>query len=182
MKLLKKSKTPDPRPSANVRALADQLRRALVAGVSAKALRTAIRDLRDDCALVQKRRASRGRARGGGQSSKAKGRSAVALVRDYLLRTYELADDDIHIKATSQGGCDLHLSPHAQSWFPFAIEVKSVEALSIWGALAQAEANAKKKGAPPVLFFKRAHSPLYVAFDASSLLNHLKETYVIARR
>jgi hypothetical protein len=98
----------------------------------------------------------------------------VALVREHLLKTFGLEDDDILVKATSSGGCDIHMSPHAQRFFPFAIEVKSVEALSIWSALAQAEVNAQKKKAPAVVFFKRANSSLYVAFKATELLAHLK--------
>jgi hypothetical protein len=109
---------------------------------------------------------------------KQKGRNAVALVRDLLLRAYNLEEDDIHIKATSQGGCDVHMSPHALSWFPFAIEVKCQEKLSLWAALEQATKNAKKRKYPPVVFFKRAHGPLYVTFRADELLQHIKETYV----
>src|SRR5687767_7220018 len=89
---------------------------------------------------------SKGRARGGGQSSKAKGRSAVQLVRDRLLRACPaLQPDDIHVKATSQGGCDLHLSPRAAEWFVFAPEVKNAESLNIWAALTQAQWNAVRE-------------------------------------
>lgn len=177
-KASRKRRKSDPRPNVNVSELANMLRRILAAGVTSKTIRQTFRQLKEDHALTTRRTTRRGTAKGRGQSSKGKGRSAVQLTRDYLLRTFDLKEDDILVKATSMGGCDLHMSPHAQSWFPFAIEVKNVEKLAIWAALAQAEVNAKRKQAPPVLFFKRARSPLYVAFHAAHLLDHLKETYV----
>jgi hypothetical protein len=146
----------------------DKLRNA---GVSAAKVRAVLREIRTEHETVCGIAKRRGRAKGGGQSSKQKGRAVVILVRDLLLRTYDLKPDDILVKATSMGGCDIHLSPHAQTYFPFAIEAKGVEALSVWAALAQAEVNAKKKNSPPVLFFKRAHSPLYIAFKADDLLH-----------
>lgn len=108
---------------------------------------------------------STGTAKGGGQSSKAKGRVAVQLVRSLLLSAYPaLEPDDILVKATSMGGCDLHLSPAALKLFPFAIEVKCQESLQIWAALRQATENAGTR--PPILFFKRARTDLYVALRA----------------
>lgn len=163
-------------------AVVAQCRRAFKAGVPARRVVAAIRAVLDEHKAIASRSKKRGHARGGGQSSKAKGRTAVQLTREYLLRTFDLDEDDILVKATSMGGCDLHLSPHAQSWFPFAIEVKNQEKMNVWAAFAQAEANGKKKGHPPVLFFKRARTPLYVAFAASDLLDHLKETYIKAGR
>ena len=85
-----------------------------------------------------------------------------------------LERDDILVKATSQGGCDIHLSPKAVTAFPFAIEVKNSETLNIWRALAQATVNAQKKSLPPVLFFKRAHSPMYVALKAEDFLYYFR--------
>lgn len=90
-----------------------------------------------------------------------------------------LQPDDILVKATSQGGVDLHLSPAAHEYFPYAIEVKCAEALNIWAALTQAETNAGD--GEPVVFFKRAFTPMFVALRADefvsllSLLHRLKE-------
>jgi len=139
----------------------------------------AIRDVLAEHKAIANRSKRRGRARGGGQSSKAKGRSAVQVVRQALLAHAEAADvdlteDDVFVKATSQGGCDIHLSSAAFRLFPFAIEAKNVEALNIWAALAQAEVNGIKKKAPGVVFFKRANSPLYVALRAEDFLAGLR--------
>ncbi len=113
----------------------------------------------------------RGTAKGGGQSSKAKGRAAVQQVRDLLLAAFDLQPDDVHVKATSQAGVDLHLSPAAQAVFPFGIEVKAVEALNIFKALEQGQNQSPTR--PPVVFFKRAHTPMFVALTAYEFLHLL---------
>jgi hypothetical protein len=115
---------------------------------------------------------SRGRAKGGGQSSKAKGRSAVLLVVATLRHALGLEEGDVFVKATSQGGCDVHLSPAALARFPFSIEIKNDEHLRVWAALRQAELNARP-GRPPILFFKRAGSLLFVALSAADFLRLL---------
>lgn len=98
----------------------------------------------------------------------------MVLTRKALLDAFpDLGEDDIFVKATSQGGCDVHLSPKALRYFRYGIEVKAAEALSIWKALAQARINAERKGLPLVLFFKRASTPLYVAFEAKDVLPQL---------
>jgi hypothetical protein len=112
----------------------------------------------------------RGTAKGGGQSSKAKGRAAVQLTRDLLLAAFpHLQPDDLHVKATSQVGVDLHLSPAAQAVYPFGIETKSVEALNIFKALEQAKNQSPTL--PPIVFFKRAQTPMFVALDARTFLD-----------
>jgi hypothetical protein len=177
MKLLPPKK--DPWRRAAKKALDDDDRisgvitRCRVNGLSAKEIIDALKAAQVAKMEILRLSMKRGRAKGGGRSSKAKGRSAVVVVRDLLLRTFDLEPDDILVKATSMGGCDIHMSPQAQQWFPFAIEVKNAESLSVWKAMAQATVNAKKKKAPPVLFFKRARSPLYVTFRAEDLLNFM---------
>lgn len=111
-----------------------------------------------------------GRARGGGRSSKKKGRSAALLVGAMVEAGLGLQPGDVLVKATSQGGVDIHLSPAALQRFPYSIEVKNAESLNVWSAMAQAAANATE-GRPAVLFFKRANSPLYVAMAADTFLS-----------
>ena len=113
---------------------------------------------------------SRGRAKGGGQSSKAKGRSACERVQRALLAAAPfLTEADIFIKTSSQTGVDLHLSPRARDWFKYAIEIKNEERLNVWKALVQAQSNASPDS-PPILFFKRAQSELYIALRALDFL------------
>jgi hypothetical protein len=141
-----------------------------------KGLRAKVEGLMRDEKTIAHASRSQGRAKGGGRSSKAKGRSAVTDVRDLLYQTFDhLAPDDILVKATSMGGADLHFSPFAQSYFPFDPEVKNVEALNIWAALAQARANADrhKEAREPIVFFKRANSEMFVALNARTFLKLL---------
>lgn len=119
--------------------------------------------------------ASKGRAKGGGQSSKAKGRVAVQQVAAMILAAAPwLEEGDVWVKAGAQSGVDLHLSPAALRFIPMEIETKNEEKLSIWAALRQAEVTAREKGElPPVVFFKRAFTQMYVALRAEDFLKLL---------
>ena len=139
-------------------------------GASQKEIVTVLRQFREAKEEIAGLAKRRGRAKGGGQSSNAKGRKGVQDVKALLLKTFQLVEDDMLVKATSMGGCDLHLSPEAQRLFPFAIEVKCQESLNIWAALAQAQVNADKKQQPAIVFFKRARSPMYIAMRADAFL------------
>jgi hypothetical protein len=116
-------------------------------------------------ALVTKR----GKARGRGQSSKAKGRTAVQAVKALLVEGLGVDPDSLLVKATSMPGTDLYVAPGVRSRCPWGIEVKCVESLNIWGALAQAEENCDD-GLVPVVFFKRAKTPMFVALRAERLI------------
>lgn len=82
----------------------------------------------------------------------------------------DLQQDDILIQTTSVGGQDLHLSPAAVARFPFAVEVKNVERLNLWAALAQAQRNAAKKGLTPLLFCRRNGVDLHAVIRADRFL------------
>lgn len=117
---------------------------------------------------------STGKAKGArGRASKAKGRTAVLAVACQLREAFNLDEGDVFVKATSQLGCDLHLSPLTEQHFPFSIEVKNQEALNIWAALRQAEENATPER-PAILFFKRANTAMYVALRVDHFLRELQ--------
>lgn len=111
----------------------------------------------------------RGKARGGGQSSKAKGRVAVQQVRDLVAAIFNVSSEEMVVKAGAMPGEDLYLSPGLRQRLPLSIEVKNVEALNIWAALAQAQENVVP-GTVPVVFFKRAKTELFAAVSAAQLL------------
>jgi hypothetical protein len=73
------------------------------------------------------------------------------------------------VKATSMPGVDLYIAPEHRPKFPFSIEVKNVEQLNIWAALAQAQEN-QESGAP-IVFFKRSGTPFFIAIDAETFLS-----------
>lgn len=110
----------------------------------------------------------RGKAKGGGQSSKAKGRAAVVRLRDLIVEKLGIPADAMMVKATSMPGVDLYIAPEHRTKCPFSIEMKCVEALNIWGALAQAQENVDH--GVPVVFFKRSGTQMFVALDAETFL------------
>lgn len=114
-----------------------------------------------------------GRAKGGGRSSKTKGRRAAVEVRDLLVTVLGLAEDDVKVKVTTEPGEDLHFSASAREACPLAIEVKNSESLNIWKALGQSASNAPA-GTEPAVFFRRAGTPLFVAVRATWLVEQLR--------
>lgn len=107
------------------------------------------------------------------KSAKQKGRKLVYDTKDQLLQAFPtLSSDDILVPGGSQPGEDLVLSPEARKLFPFAIECKNQEHISIWNALDQAEINAL--GHIPLLVFKKSYSKTYVSLSFEDFLNIMK--------
>lgn len=103
------------------------------------------------------------------QSRKAKGRRFQQKICEMIRSAFPaLAEDDVTSRSMGAGGTDVLLSPHAQKFFPFAVEAKNQEKLNIWSALEQAEAN--KGNLTPVLFFKRNRTKPYVAMKADDFI------------
>ena len=57
--------------------------------------------------------------------------------------------------------------------FPYAIECKNQEAMSIWSAIKQCETNANKEKLAPLLIIKRNHTPPYVVMQWDFFLHLL---------
>ena len=107
------------------------------------------------------------------RSSKAKGRRAVSELRDVILAAFpQLEPEDITLVPTSVGGEDLKLSPKARRCWPFSTEVKNREALNVWAAIRQAEANSG--GRPPAVAFRRNKTPMWIAVSLTTMLELLK--------
>jgi len=92
-------------------------------------------------------------------SRKSKGRRAQNEVVKRILKTFPLNESDVRGNSMGCKGQDILLSERAQSFFPYAVEVKNTEKISIWEALKQAE-NPDRKGTP-LLVFTRNHSEMY---------------------
>ncbi len=113
-------------------------------------------------------------------SRKAKGRRFQQQLREDLIRELDITPDDILSTAMGQAGCDLYLSPAARSVFPFGVEAKRAEALSIPAWWKQCENNASKVGLIPLLVFKRnREEPLAVLrwSDLIRLIREIRERY-----
>lgn len=104
-------------------------------------------------------------------SAKAKGRRLQQEVRDVLLQVSKLHDDDIRSTPMGCSGEDIMLSPAARAIFPWSIECKNVEKLSIWSAIEQARYNSKTN--TPVVIFTKNHEDAQIAVP----FNYFMELY-----
>ena len=108
------------------------------------------------------------------RSAKNKGKRLQNKVRDVILEKFDkLEPDDVRSITMGDAGEDILLSPAARRLFPFSVECKAQESLSIWSALQQAESNAGKH--IPLLVFKRNRSKTYAVLEFDKLLELLNE-------
>ena len=110
-------------------------------------------------------------------SSTAKGRRFQRVIAAILRERFDLPEADCRPAVGSENGCDIKLSAAARLVFPFAVECKKVEAINIWSALAQAEANATAEGLAPVLVFSRNRSKAYAVVPLSCFVDLVAEVY-----
>ena len=115
------------------------------------------------------------------RSAKNKGKRLQNTVRNLLVEKYSEILESGDIKSTTMGesGIDVQLSPAARKLFPWGIECKNQEAISIWKCLKQAEIAADDEDLKPLLVFKRNKSKIYAVLelqDFLDLLNGKKET------
>ena len=90
-------------------------------------------------------------------SVKAKGRRLQNQVRDIIRERFpQLEPDDVKPALMGESGNDIKLSPAARKVFPFSIECKNQESVSIWSWWKQTVKNLDK-GTKPLLFFTRNH-------------------------
>ncbi len=109
------------------------------------------------------------------RSAKNKGKRLQNKVRDVILEKFDkLEPDDVRSITMGDAGEDILLSPAARRLFPFSVECKAQESLSIWSALQQAESNAGKH--IPLLVFKRNRSKTYAVLEFDKLLELLDES------
>ena len=94
-----------------------------------------------------------------------------------ILETFKdkLEPDDVRSITMGDSGEDILLSPVARKLFPFSVECKNQERLSILDALIQAEDNSGEHA--PLLIFKRNRSKTYAVLEFKELLKLLDESY-----
>ena len=108
-------------------------------------------------------------------SRKAKGRRLQQAVRQDLVDRLGIDPGDILSTAMGQSGCDLYLSPAARSIFPFGVEAKRCETISLPAWWKQCESNASKVGLIPLLVFKRNREEPLAVLRWSDLLALLQQ-------
>lgn len=101
------------------------------------------------------------------QSAKSKGRRHQQDVCKKLLEVgHGLEPDDIRSQSMGAPGEDVLFSPAARRQFPFSIECKNVEKLSIWAAIDQSRANCREEHTPVVVFTRNREVPqISMPFD-----------------
>ena len=72
-----------------------------------------------------------------------------------------------------ESGTDIKLSPFGKKIFPYSIECKNQEKISLWQAIQQAEDNCKPN-TEPMLVFKRNRSKTYAVIEFDTLLKIIK--------
>lgn len=108
-------------------------------------------------------------------SCKAKGRKLQDEIREAILETFpELDPADVKTAIMGESGKDIQLSAAAQKVFPYGVEAKNTEKLSIWSAWRQACANAGTL--KPCVIFRRNHSETLAVIRLSDLLALLEKT------
>jgi len=109
------------------------------------------------------------------KSRKAKSRNLQNSVVKMLLEKYPyLTNNDIKPAVMGESGIDIKLSEMARKSFPFGVECKNQESLSIWSAIKQCEENAHNEKLIPLLIFKRNHSDTYIVMKIDHFLKFLK--------
>lgn len=107
-------------------------------------------------------------------SAKSKGRRHQQDVCKKLLEvSIELEPDDIRSASMGAPGEDILFSPAARKQFPFSIECKNVEKLSIWSAIDQSRAN-RPKGSTEMVVFTRNRENTFVAMPFEKFLEIYK--------
>ena len=107
-------------------------------------------------------------------SCKAKGRRLQDDICKRLLEHYKgiLEEGDLRVAIMGESGSDIKRSPLATKVFPYAIEAKNQQKISIWAALQQAADNCPE-GDKPVVIFKRNRSETYVTLKFDDFIDLL---------
>lgn len=106
-------------------------------------------------------------------SRKSKARRLQQLVVARILELYpELTDRDVKSVPMGVIGPDIELSQKGFELFPFTVECKNQEKISIWEALKQTTSEARE--GTPLLVFSRNRSDVYCALRFEDFLKLLK--------
>lgn len=102
------------------------------------------------------------------RSRKAKGFTFQKEVAEMIRSKFGLEDRDVCSTPSSVPGVDILLSNRAKELFPFAVETKRTEKVSMWDWIKQAEQN--RGELTPLVVFKRNRSDTYCCLKFDDLL------------
>lgn len=95
-------------------------------------------------------------------SAKAKGRRLQQWIRDKIIEAFNLTTDDVYSRSMGACGTDVYLSPAGKTRFPFSIEAKNQEGISIYKAWDQAVMNVQGGCDPLLVYKKNGRDPLAI--------------------
>ena len=107
-------------------------------------------------------------------SAKAKGRNFQNKVRKMIMNHLGINEHDIKTAVMGESGMDIKLSSAGREKFPFAVECKKVEKISIWKCYEQACENSEDL--IPMLVFSKNNSKILVCFEFDKLLDLTNES------
>ena len=98
------------------------------------------------------------------RSRKSKGAKFQNEIRDLLLEKFcgKLEPDDIKTAVMGESGTDIKLSPAAQKLFPWAVEAKRTEKISVPSWWEQAKTNSTDKLKPLIITKQNRKEPLVI--------------------
>ena len=108
-------------------------------------------------------------------SRKAKGRRLQQAVRQDLVDCLGIDPGDILSTAMGQSGCDIYLSPAARALFPYGVECKAQETISLPAWWEQCTANAEAEGLAPLLVLKQSRREALAVLRWADLLALLRQ-------
>lgn len=109
------------------------------------------------------------------KSAKAKGRRLQNWMKEKLIQTFNLKDEDVRTAVMGEAGADVVLAPSVRSLFPYNIECKNVERLNIWKAWEQACREERGNLKAILVVSKNRHTPLVVCDAKHFIQLHKKE-------
>jgi hypothetical protein len=105
------------------------------------------------------------------RSRKSKGAKFQKEIKELLMETFtELEEGDIVPAVMGESGMDIKLSPAARRVFPFAVEAKAQEKISLRQWWEQAKANATEE-LSPLLITKQSRKEPLVVMDLKTFID-----------
>lgn len=110
-------------------------------------------------------------------SRKSKGRKFQQQIRDLIIESFpQLEPDDVRSTSMGCSGTDVLLSPLAKKIFPYSVEAKAQETVSLYSWWEQANANILPNTSPLLVIKKSRVKPI-VVLDLTDFMEIVKENH-----
>ena len=106
---------------------------------------------------------------------KQKGREHQQHIAEMIRIRYNLPEEDVVSRPMGSPGLDIMLSERARRLFPYGIECKRTEKLSIPTWWKQCTDNADKEGLMPMLVYRQNHGRAMVVMQFADFLEMVEE-------